>query len=210
MEDGSWRTLGRRYVYRSPWCSFRVDGVELPSGQAIEYGVLESGGFAAVVAVTEGDDVVLVRQWRQPLGRFTLELPSGGLDHGEEASGAARRELLEEAGYRAVGLERLTSVHTSTGRSTEVGHIFRCRAERDGRGPAPEPTEFIRVVEVPFWEALGMVRDGRISDAATVLGLLWEAGRGVGGVSPVDWGDKQPGSREAERAEGPIGPEPTR
>src|SRR5918998_1208421 len=78
MEDGSWRTLGREYVYRSPWCAFRVDGVELPGGQVIEYGVLESEGFAAVVAVTEGNYVILVRQWRQPVGGFTLELPSGG------------------------------------------------------------------------------------------------------------------------------------
>src|SRR5918998_6881047 len=86
MEDGSWRTLGREYFYRSPWCAFRVDGVELPGGQAIEYGVLESGGFAAVVAVTGESEVVLVRQWRQPLGQFTLELPSGG---GEGGGGAA-------------------------------------------------------------------------------------------------------------------------
>ena len=186
MDDGSWRTLGREYVYRSPWCAFRVDGVELPGGQAIEYGVLESGGFAAVVAVTGENEVVLVRQWRQPLGAFTLELPSGGVEVGEEAGEAARRELLEEAGYQAEGLERLTSVHTSTGRSTEVGHVFRCRAVRDARGPAPEPTEFIRVVEVPFGEALKMVRDGRISDAATALGLLWEAGLGAGGALSVD------------------------
>ena len=158
----------------------------MPDGQAIEYGVLESGGFAAVVAVTEGNGVVLVRQWRQPVGSFTLELPSGGVDAGEDAMEAAERELFEETGYRAEGLGRLTSVYTSTGRSTEVGHVFRCRAVEDGRGPRPEPTEFIEVVEVPFREALEMVRDGRISDAATTLGLLWEAGRGAGGVLSVD------------------------
>ena len=158
----------------------------MPGGQEIEYGVLESVGFAVVVAVTERDEVVLVRQWRQPLGAFTLESPSGGVEAGEDPAQAARRELLEEAGYRAEGLKRLTSVHTSTGRSTEVGHVFRCLAVKDGRGPAPEPTEFIRVVEVPFGEALEMVRDGRISDSATALGLLWEAGRGAGGALSVD------------------------
>ena len=179
MDDGRWRTLGREYVYRSPWCSFRVDGVALPDGREIDYGVLESGEFAAVVAVTADREVVLVRQWRQPVGDFTLESPSGAVDAGEDAAVAAGRELFEETGYRAEGLEHLTSVHTSTGRSTEVGHVFRCLAVRDGRGPAPEPTEFIEVVEVPFGEALGMVRDGRISDSATVIGLLWEAGRGA-------------------------------
>ena len=179
MDDGSWRTLGREYVYQNPWCAFRVDKVELPGGLQIEYGVLESGGFAAVVPVTDGGDVVLVRQWRQPLGAFTLELPSGGVDAGEEPEQAARRELFEETGYRAQRLEHLASVHTSTGRSTEVCHLFRCAAVRDERGPLSEPTEFIRVVEMPFGEAMKEVRGGAITDAATVLGLLWSAGGGA-------------------------------
>lgn len=167
--------LGREYLYRNPWCAFRVDEVRLPGGMEIEYGVLESGGFAAVVAVTDGGDVVLVRQWRQPVGGFTLELPSGGVDAGEDPFEAAGRELLEETGYRAEGLAHLTSVYTSTGRSTEVCHLFRCRAVPGG-GPRPEPTEFIRVVEVPLAEAVAMAVAGDISDAATVLGLLWPAG----------------------------------
>jgi ADP-ribose pyrophosphatase len=182
MDDVGWRTLGRDYLYRNPWCAFRVDEVEVPGGAQIEYGVLESGGFAAVVPVTGGGDVVLVRQWRQPLGAFTLELPSGGVDAGEKPERAARRELFEETGYRAEGLEHLVSVHTSTGRSTEVCHLFRCAAVRDERGPRPEPTEFIRVVELPLGEALQMVSEGGITDAATVLGLHWGmAGNASGG-----------------------------
>ena len=182
MGEESWRTLGREYVYQSPWCAFRVDEVELPGGAQIEYGVLESGGFASVVPVTGGGDVVLVRQWRQPLAAFTLELPSGRVDADEAPERAARRELVEETGYRAEELEHLVSVHTSTGRSTEVCHLFRCAALRDERGPRPEPTEFIRVVELPFGEALQRVSEGGITDAATVLGLLWSAGgAGAGG-----------------------------
>jgi ADP-ribose pyrophosphatase len=174
MEDGSWRTLGRGYVYRSPWCTFRVDEVELPGGTEIE-----CGGFAAVVPLTSRGEVVLVRQWRQPLGAFTLELPSGGVDAGEEPGEAAGRELFEETGYRAEELKHLASVHTSTGRSTEVCHLFLGRVVKDERGPRPEPTEFIRVVELPFDEALGEVRSGGITDAATALGLLWAAGGGA-------------------------------
>jgi ADP-ribose pyrophosphatase len=182
----SWRTLGRKYLYENPWCAFRVDDVELPSGARIEYGVLESGGFAAVVPVTRGGNIVLVRQWRQPLDAFTLELPSGGVDVGEEPESAARRELFEETGYGAEKLEYLTSVHTSTGRSTEVCHLFRCEAVRDERGPQPEATEFIQVVEVPFEEALGMISGGEITDAATVLGLLLAGGG-------LNWGGKETG-----------------
>jgi ADP-ribose pyrophosphatase len=173
MEEGSWRTLERKYLYRSPWCAFRVDEVALPGGVTLEYGVLEGGGFASVVPLTQEGRVVLVHQWRQPLGSFTLELPSGGVDPGEDPREAAERELFEETGFRAVGLEHLVSIHTSTGRTNEVCHLFRCRAVRDPRGPRLEPTEFIEIVELPLGEALEKVSSGGITDAATVLGLLW-------------------------------------
>ena len=182
MEENSWRTLGRDYLYESPWCAFRVDDVELPGGTRIEYGVLESGGFAAVVPVTDAGGVVLVRQWRQPLDAFTLELPSGGVDADEQPEHAARRELTEETGYRAESLEHLASVHTSAGRSTEVCHLFRCTAVRVERGPRPEPTEFIQVVELPLGDVLSKVSDGTITGAATVLGLLLAGGTIAGGA----------------------------
>jgi ADP-ribose pyrophosphatase len=172
----AWRTHGREYLFKNPWCAFRVDDVELPDGTRIEYGVLEGGGFASVVPVTDEGNVVLVRQWRQPLGAFTLELPSGMVDAGEEPERAAGRELYEETGFRAEKLEHLSSVHTSTGRSTEVCHLFRCVAVRDERGPRPEPTEFISVVELPYGDAVRMASEGEIVDAATVLGLLLAGG----------------------------------
>ena len=181
MEDGSWQTLERNYLYRNPWCAFRVDEVTLPSGATIEYGVLEGDGFASVVPVTDDGKVVLVRQWRQPLGAFTLELPSGGVDEDEDPGEAAERELSEETGFRAAELEHLVSVHTSTGRTNEVCHLFRCRAARDPGGPRPEPTEFIRVVELPLEDALEKVSSGGITDAATVLGLLWSGHLSSGG-----------------------------
>lgn len=70
MDDGSWKVLNRKYLYRKPWCAFRVDEVMPPSGEAIEY-------------------VVLVCQWRHPPERFTLELPSGAVDPGGKPEEAA-------------------------------------------------------------------------------------------------------------------------
>lgn len=171
MEDKKWRTIRKTYLHKSPYFSFRLDEVSLPDGANIEYGVLESGGFAAVLPVTDEGNVVLVRQWRHPLGRFALELPSGAVDAGEEPGEAARRELFEETGYRAEGIEHLATVHTSPGRSDEICHVFRCRAVKDGKGPRPEPTEFIEVVEMPMEEAMEEARSGEVSDAASVLGF---------------------------------------
>ena len=174
--DGRWRTLGRQYLYESPWCSFRVDGVRLPDGARIEYGVLESAGFAAVVPVTEDGNVILVRQWRQPVEGFTLELPGGGVEGSEDPREAVRRELLEETGYRAGDISHLASLHTIPGRATEVCHLFRCRATRVLSGPQPEPTEFVSVVEMPLAEAAGKVLAGEITAATTALGLLMVSG----------------------------------
>lgn len=170
--DKGWRTLGAEYLFSNPWCSFRVGDVELPDGARIGYGVLESGGFAAVVPVTGDGRVVLVRQWRQPVGGFTLELPGGGVEPGEDPGEALRRELREETGYEARDLVHIFSLHTSPGRSTEVCHLFRCWAEKLSSGPEPEPTEFISVVEMPLSEARERASRGGITAATTVLGLL--------------------------------------
>ena len=128
-----------------------------------------------ILLLDESDRLLLFRATNPDTGqRFWLS-PGGGIEPGEDVAAAARRELFEETGYRAEGLAHLVSVHTSTGRSTEVCHLFRCRAVRDERGPRPEQTEFIRVVELPFEEAVKRAVNGGISDAPTVLGLLWPA-----------------------------------
>ena len=103
-DNARWRTLGTEHLYESPWCSFRLDEVRLPDGAGIEYGVLESAGFAAVVPVTGGGGVVLVRQWRQPVGGFTLELPGGGLGEGERGGETGRRGRVEGTGCGAEGV----------------------------------------------------------------------------------------------------------
>ena len=177
--DGmSWRTVGAEYLFSSPWCSFRVDEVELPDGARIGYGVLESGGFAAVVPMTGDGRVVLVRQWRQPVDGFTLELPGGGVEAGEDPGETVRRELREEAGYEARDLVHMFTLHTSPGRSTEVCHLFRCTAQKLPTGSAPEPTEFVSALELPLSEAREKAACGEITAATTVLGLMLADGVG--------------------------------
>jgi ADP-ribose pyrophosphatase len=159
-----------------------LDRLRLPDGAGIEYGVLESAGFAGVVPVTEKGGVVLVRQWLHPVGSFALELP-GGVESGEDACEAVQRELLEETGYRAEDLSHLVSTHTGPGRSTEVCHLFRCKTMQDLSGPRPEPTEFVQMVELPLAEAVAKALGGEITAATTVLGLLLVSGGAADGCA---------------------------
>jgi ADP-ribose pyrophosphatase len=124
---------------------------------------------AVGVVVLAGDDVVLVRQFREPLKASLLEIPAGVRDvEGEAAEETARREVLEETGYRTSGLEPLGRIQSAPGYSEEVVELFWARAE-EGEGPQEEGLE---VVTMPFTEAVEACHRGEITDAKSVAGLL--------------------------------------
>jgi ADP-ribose pyrophosphatase len=118
---------------------------------------------------------VLVRQYRPVLEREMLELPAGKLDvPGEDRPTAARRELVEEAGLDAVDLIELGSFHNSIGFSDEATTIY-LATELVPATPlaASIEEEYLTVVRVGLGEVEGLVGDGTITDAKTILGLLW-------------------------------------
>jgi ADP-ribose pyrophosphatase len=127
-------------------------------------------GAAAIVAL-DGDHVLMIRQLRQSIRSETVEIPAGILDREEETPAeCAARELEEETGYRAQDVEPLGVIHTSPGFTDERIELFTARAERKG-----QPEEGIAVVRMPFEEALAAARDGRITDAKSMVALLLAA-----------------------------------
>jgi ADP-ribose pyrophosphatase len=115
---------------------------------------------------------VLERQYRYPHGRVFIELPAGKRDPGETPEATGRRELLEETGYVAAEWRRLGVIHNAIGYSDEGIELWLARG-LELRAPKLEAGEFLEVFALPLAEALEMVRDGRITDAKTVVGLLW-------------------------------------
>ncbi len=143
----------------------------LPDGTRRVREVVLHPGSVVVVPMVTADTVCLVSVVRTAVGRTLLELPAGTLDRDEPLADAARRELLEETGYRAGHIESAGEFWMSPGILRERMHLF--VASDLVPGPqALEPGEQITTQVVPWREAVAMCLDGRIDDAKTIAGIL--------------------------------------
>jgi ADP-ribose pyrophosphatase len=147
----------------------RVEVEDWPAG---EREIVRHPGACAVVAVTPGGEVLLVRQFREAVGHELLEIPAGILDvDGEEAQECAARELLEETGYRATKMERLCSIYTSPGFTDERIELFLAETEESPvAGHTPEAG--LDVVRVPIESVVSTSLEGDILDAKSLIGVL--------------------------------------
>jgi ADP-ribose pyrophosphatase len=156
-------------AFATPW--FKVLAKSFREGEAPYYS-LQLPDYASVVALTTEGRVVIVRQFRPPVERYTLELPSGIMDPGEEPAESARRELLEETGYRADTVEVLGSMDPDTGR---LGNrLWACFASNVKRMEGAVPEQGIEVETWTIDELHAAVLDGRFSLAQHV-GVVWLA-----------------------------------
>lgn len=161
--------LAEGHVVSMYRCTF-----EAPDGRLLEREVVRHPGAVSVVALTGDHEVVLVRQFRAPLGRYVLEIPAGKRDvAGEPPEDTARRELAEEVGLIADDLVRLVVFHNSVGFCDEESHVFLATGlrttERDVQGIEEEHMEVLRV---PISEVSAMIARSEITDGKTVIGLL--------------------------------------
>lgn len=134
--------------------------------------VLHNGG-AVVVAVTNENKIILVKQFRYPFKEWMLELPAGKIDKGEDPLTCAARELTEETGYTAEKVEKLGAISTTPGFCTEVLHIYLATGLTPGQHAREEGEEGMEVLELPKNKIIQMIMDGEITDAKTIAGLFY-------------------------------------
>jgi ADP-ribose pyrophosphatase len=168
----------RRHVaHRGKAVHFVVDTVRLPNGKEATREYLDHPGAVGVLPVLPRGQVVLVEQYRYPVGRSTLEIPAGKLDPGESPMTCLKRELREETGYTAKRVRPLIKYWPTPAFSNELLHLYVAEQLTPGESNTDED-EFLRTVTMPHREALARALDGRIQDSKTVIALLaYEAQR---------------------------------
>jgi len=167
-------TLDRRVVHDG-WSTVRIDTVRMPDGSTADREVVDHVDAVAAVPLLDDGDVLLLRQYRHPLGQYVLEIPAGIMDvDGEAPIDTARRELAEEIGMQATDLRPLTSFANSAGWCTEHTHVFLATGlhEAPGQFEAEAEEADMEIVRLPLADAVAAVADGTIFDAKTIIGLL--------------------------------------
>lgn len=176
-------TLASEQVFDGKLLKVFSDRVRLPDGVESVREYARHPGAVVVIAVLDNGKLLFERQYRYPLRRVFLEVPAGKIDPGEHILDTARRELREETGYKASLWRHLGTLHPCIGYSDERIEIFWAQG-LSFVGAELDHGEILEVCELSLSDALLAVRDGEITDAKSIVALLW-AEKTLSGTWPL-------------------------
>lgn len=167
------KRIERTLVHNGKIIDYYQDTVQVPNGNVVKWDFIGHKGAAAIVAVREDGKLLMVRQWRNALDRYTLEIPAGGLNGADEPTeAAARRELLEETGYLAEKVEFLLRIYTTVAFCNEKIDIYLAKDLKRRKSQHLDEDEFIDVKACELEELVQMIYDGTIEDSKTVSAIM--------------------------------------
>ena len=170
MEE--FKRLNRELMYHGTIVDFYKDTIQVPNGNVVEWDFIGHKGAAAVLPVREDGKLLMVRQYRNALDRYTLEIPAGGLNGADEPTkDAAARELEEETGYRSENLDWLITIRTTVAFCNEKIDIYVARNLIKSHQHLDED-EFINVEAYSVEELSRMILEGKIEDSKTISAIM--------------------------------------
>ena len=176
---GGYKRIGRELIHKGAIVEFYKDKMQLDDGSVHDWDFIKHPGAAAVVPVDADGNIIMVRQFRNALGRYTVELPAGGKNPDEDFKTCAIRELEEETGYKAGKCELLCDIFTTVALMDERIPIYLATDLIKAKQHLDED-EFLNVEKHSLDELVQMIFEGKLQDSKTICGLLaYKAKRGL-------------------------------
>ena len=146
------------------------------NGTRISQEIVEQGNVVAILAIDDDDEAILVNEFRYPLG-YVLEIPAGTVDKGETLLKCAKRELLEETGYKAKKIEHLIRFFPKLGYNTQIIDCYVATELTKISEPNLDEDELITVKKIKFRKLLNMINNGKIYGSYTICAVMIYAAR---------------------------------
>ena len=166
MESLKWQKLDSKYLIREKWATLRVDTCKMPDGTLIDdYYVLEYPDWVNALALTENNEVILIKQYRHAAGEVILEIPGGCIDPGETSEEAVKRELLEETGYEFESIEPLGWLYANPSTAGNKTFSFLARGGKKVQEQHLDGREEIIVERVSIEQLKQLLLDNKFGQA---------------------------------------------
>jgi 8-oxo-dGTP pyrophosphatase MutT (NUDIX family) len=175
-QENPWKKISAQVKYDNPWINLTEYQVITPAGTEGIYGKVHFKNIAVgVIALDAENNTYLVGQYRFPLDLYSWEIPEGGCPEGTDWLAAAKRELKEETGFEAGIWTEILQMHVSNSVSDEFAVVYVAQQLVAGQA-APEETEDLKIIKMPFNQAVQWVMEGKITDSISVAAILkWNA-----------------------------------
>ncbi len=166
-----YKRLKRDLVHKGRVIDYYNDTIEVNGGKLTTFDFINHKGASAMVAVDEDGKILMVRQYRNAVDSYTLEIPAGGLNPGEDNLTCAVRECEEETGYKAGEVEHLIDVYTTVAFSNEKICIY-CTTGITPSVQNLDEDEFVNVERHSLSDLTNLILEGKIMDAKTIAAIL--------------------------------------
>jgi len=168
-----WKKISSKIVHENPWYSVRRDEVIQPNGQKGEYNVIVRRSSVFIVALTEHDKLLLIGVYRYATDRYSIEIPAGAVEDGERPRIAAKRELMEETGFKAKQWNEIGKFQVINGLSNEIGVVFLARGLVQTGHNKQKEEGIYETRALSIGRVLQMIKDGEITDGQTIVAVSY-------------------------------------
>lgn len=158
-----WKVLASEYLFNEPWLTVRKDRCALPNGNIVpSFYVIEYPEWVNVFALTQDDQVVMVKQYRHGIKEISIEIPGGVVDEGESIEEAAKRELMEETGYEFESFEYMGKICANPSTTNNFMHMYLAKGGRKVGEQELDHSEEIEVVLMSIDEVKQLLKENKV------------------------------------------------